>query len=361
MNFCFNAPLNSVSFGQVATHLLRGFFRNDVFPSILPIGGQVDLSSQPVDEKFKASLESGIKEFLSSHDRNKPCLKLWHLNGAIESPSKITNLLTFHELDSLTDVEKNACRSMDQIFVTSEFSKNVLNSHDIPSTKVPLAFDKFNFFKLNKKYYSDDRIVFNLCGKFEKRKHHKKTIQAWIKRFGNNKKFNLQCALYNNFISEDQNKVLFREAVGAEPPWNVQFVNFLPQNKTYNDFLNSGDIVLGMSGGEGWGLPEFHSLGIGKHAVILDAHAYQDWADEENSVLVKPSGKEEVYDGMFFNKGQDWNQGDIFTWDEEEFISACEKAVARVEQSKTNEAGLKVAKKFTIDDTIRIIKDNLAS
>ena len=93
MNFCFNAPLNSVSFGQVATHLLRGFFRNNISPSIYPIGGQVDLSSQSVDEKFKSSLEDCIKKFLALHDRNTACLKLWHLNGAIDSPSKTTNLL----------------------------------------------------------------------------------------------------------------------------------------------------------------------------------------------------------------------------------------------------------------------------
>ena len=361
MNFCFNAPLNSVSFGQVATHLLRGFFRNNISPSIYPIGGQVDLSSQSVDEKFKSSLEDCIKKFLALHDRNTACLKLWHLNGAIDSPSKTTNLLTFHELDSLTNVEKNVCRSMDRVFITSNFSKEVLKSNEIDSVLVPLAFDKFNFFNLNKKYYSDERIVFNLFGKFEKRKHHKKTIQAWIKRFGNDKKYNLQCALYNSFMSEDQNKALFRESIGPEAPWNVQFVNFLPQNKTYNDYLNSGDIILGMSGGEGWGLPEFHSLGIGKHAVILNAHSYKEWANDKNSVLVEPSGKEDVYDNIFFHKGQDWNQGQIFSWEEDEFIHACETAITRVEESRVNKEGLNIPKDFSLDKTIDVIKNNLAS
>ena len=64
----------------------------------------------------------------------------------------------------------------------------------------------------------------------------------------------------------------------------------MDKNIVYNDFLNSGDIILGMSGGEGWGLPEFHSVGMGKHAVVLNAHSYKDWADEINSVLIKESG-----------------------------------------------------------------------
>ena len=73
-------------------------------------------------------------------------------------------------------------------------------------------------------------------------------------------------------------------------------MQFMPKNAVYNDYLNSGDIVIGMSGGEGWGLPEFHSVGLGKHAVMLNATAYKEWATSENSVLLEPSGKIEVYD-----------------------------------------------------------------
>ena len=47
----------------------------------------------------------------------------------------------------------------------------------------------------------------------------------------------------------------------------------------YNDFLNSSDIVLGMSGGM-LGLPEFQSAYLGKHAVLLNVSAYKDWAKE---------------------------------------------------------------------------------
>ena len=61
-------------------------------------------------------------------------------------------------------------------------------------------------------------------------------------------------------MSEDQNKALFRESIGPEAPWNVQFVNFLPQNKTYNDYLNSGDIILGMSGEKAGGYLSFTHL-----------------------------------------------------------------------------------------------------
>jgi len=217
----------------------------------------------------------------------------------------------------------------------------------VDSVYVPLGFDKYNFKTLDKQYFEDGRIVFNLCGKFEKRKHHRKIIQTWTKKFGNNKKYYLQCAVFNSFISPEDNNKLLTEAVQGQSFFNVNFVGFMPNNELYNDFLNSAHIVIGMSGGEGWGLPEFQSIAIGKHSVMLDAHAYKGWTNENNSVLVSPNGKTDCYDGMFFQKGAEFNQGQIFEWDEDDFISACEEAIKRVENNPINEEGLKLQQEFT--------------
>jgi hypothetical protein len=103
----------------------------------------------------------------------------------------------------------------------------------------------------------------------------------------------------------------------------------MQKNVLYNDFLNSSNIVIGMSGGEGWGLPEFQSVALGKHGVILNSSGYQDWANEKNSVMVQPNGKEDSSDGVFFRKGGAFNQGNIFTFNEDEFIAGCEEAIER--------------------------------
>jgi hypothetical protein len=126
----------------------------------------------------------------------------------------------------------------------------------------------------------------------------------------------------------------------------------MPKNILYNDFLNSGNIVIGMSGAEGWGLPEFQSLGLGKHAVILNAHAYKEWANEKNSVLVEPKGKIEVYDGIFFAPNSPFNQGNIFDFPEDDFISGCEEAIKRTEADRVNKEGLKIPEDFSLDKTL---------
>ena len=133
----------------------------------------------------------------------------------------------------------------------------------------------------------------------------------------------------------------------------------MQDNELYNDFLNSADIILGMSGGEGWGLPEFQSVALGKHAVILNASGYTSWANEDNSVLVEPSGKIEAYDNMFFNKGQPWNQGNIHDFNEDVFLDACEKAIERFRDNKENEKGLELQKEFTYEKTWNLIESEL--
>ena len=105
-----------------------------------------------------------------------------------------------------------------------------------------------------------------------------------------------------------------------------------------------------MSGGEGWGLPEFQSVAIGKHAVILNATSYKEWANSENSILVNPNNKTEVYDGKFFSKGAPFNQGSIFDFSEDEFIHGCEQAISRVEKDRTNHEGQKLQDEIKYSD-----------
>ena len=131
----------------------------------------------------------------------------------------------------------------------------------------------------------------------------------------------------------------------------------MQKNSLYNDFLNSGDIIIGMSGGEGWGLPEFQSVALGKHGVILNATAYKEWATEANTTLIEPCGKIEAADGVFFKKGGAFNQGNIFAFDEDEFIEGCEKAVQRHKNTPINLEGLKLQKDFTYSKTVDAIME----
>lgn len=363
MKLAFNLPLNQVSFGQTSTLLLRTLFdrekitdnKNDIY--LFPIGN-INMESQSVTEEFKNWIREKIVNGLENYTKDVPVFKLWHLNGSMESFSKSQTLLSFYELDSPTKTEINIAKN-NNIYFSSNHTCEIFKQNGVDAKYMPLAFDSYNFFQKNKKYFNDDRIVFNLCGKFEKRKHHAKIIKSWIKKYGNNPRFSLQCAVFNPFLNEEQNKQLIMNVLEGNKPFNVNFFPMMNENSVYNDFLNSADVVIGLSGGEGFGLPEFQSVAIGKHAILMKAHVYKDWAEDDAVTWVNPSGKTPVYDGMFFHPNQPYNQGNIYDFNEEDFINACEETIKKVQLSKINKKGLELQIKFSkekfLDNVIQSI------
>ena len=352
MKIALHLPVNTTSFGHVSIQILKEIYSRNLEPSLFLIGNP-DFGSEEITEGFKDWFNSCLKRGSQSHLRKDPVFKLWHINGSLESFSDRQFLLTFHELNRLTATEINTLKNNEKVLVSSPYSVKVFRSFQLKNTSyLPLFFDSKNFKKINKKFFEDGRIVFNLGGKFENRKHHVKIIRAWIKKYSNDAKYCLQCALYNNFVSKEDNDKLINMAVEGKKYFNISFYGYMNQAPLYNDFLNSGDIMIGMSGGEGWALPEFQSVALGKHSVILNAHAYQAWANESNSVLVNPSSQIPAYDGMFFHEGQEFNQGDIFSWSEDKFIEGCEKAIARVNSNRLNTEGLKLQSEFTVQKTV---------
>ena len=54
---------------------------------------------------------------------------------------------------------------------------------------------------------------------------------------------------------------------------------------------------------------------------------------------------------MFFRKGEMYNQGTIFDFSEDDFISACDEAIKKVESNRVNEEGLKIQQDFHVSKT----------
>jgi hypothetical protein len=359
MDFALNVPVNQVSFGQVSINLLKEIFLRGFTPSLFPIGGSIDLNGQAEQlAGFPEWLSKCLEKGLSSHSRDTPIIKLWHLNGGMESFSQKQILISFYELDSPTKAELNTAKNNSLLF-SSEHSVDIFNQFGANCGFLPLPFDEYNFKEINKKYFSDDRIVFNIAGKFEKRKNHLPAIRSWVKRYGNDRKYSLQCSIYNNFLSKEKNSEIANFVTEGKRYFNVSFLPYMPSNDVYNDYLNSAHIILGMSGGEGWGLPEFHSVALGKHSIILNCSGYKSWANNLNSTLIEPDGKEEAYDGVFFKKGSPYNQGNIFKFNEDNFIEACERTVEKVKKNKINTEGQKLRKKFTTKKTMDLLLKKL--
>lgn len=352
----YNLPINSVSFGQVSTSVLRYLYDQRVSLSLFPIGN-IDFTSQSnLPKDFPSWIQESVNKAFFEHSRKDPVFKLWHLNGSLESVSDNQTLYSFYELNSPTKAELNIVKNNHKVLFSSKYTVDIFNSFGCKNVfYVPLYFDKYNFKQIDKKYYSDDRITFNLVGKLEKRKHHLKILKAWAKKFGNNQKYFLQCAIFNPFMKPEDQTRLIASALDGKAYFNIQFLNYMPNNLMYNDYLNSGNIIIGMSGGEGWGLPEFHSVALGKYGIIMDAHGYKSWANNSNSIMIQPNSKMSSEDGIFFHKNYMYNQGEFFDFSEEDFISACQIAVDKYSSNRVNLEGLKLQNEFTLEKFIKNI------
>jgi hypothetical protein len=340
----YKGPLNSLSFGNVSINLLKAMFSKGMNVAIFP-NGNIDVSAFEVDQDFKTWIESGINDRFQIFKKSDTTLQMWHLNGSENRISPKQILYTFYELDKPTNTEISLANFQDKTVFSSSQAQSLFPN----SSFSPLGFDTF-FHKTEKKYL-EGKTHFGLMGKFEKRKHTEKIIKCWIQKYGGNHNYQLTCCITNPFLKKEQMEAIISRILGGKRCENINFLPFLPKNSQVNDYLNSIDIDLGgMSGAEGWNLPSFNATCLGKWSIVLNGSSHKDWASQDNCVLVNPSGKEPAYDNMFFKEGEEFNQGNIYTFDEDEFIDAMEKAEEKC--TIINTEGEKLKHKFTYENTL---------
>ena len=353
-----NAPLNSLSFGNVSINILREMFKRGLNVSIFPIGEPDIAVFDKLDEGFVQWLNLSINSRLEGISKDTPSFKLWHLNGSESRISSKQYLYTFHELDAATPIERSLCNLQDATIFSSSFSKSLFQNSGCDNVaNIPIGFDP-DFYNNGKKYLADKK-VFGISGKLEKRKHTAKIIKLWASKYGNNMDYRLHCLVNNPFFPVEEMQAIVKGILDGENVDNVTFYNPQKTNSMMNSWLNSVDIDLsGLSGAEGWNLGAFNSTCLGKWSIVLDHTSHSDWATEENCILVKPNGKEPCYDGKFFSEGQPFNQGNINTFDDNEVLAAFEKAesLAKTENTKGVELGKQMTYDKTVDQILKLME-----
>lgn len=358
MQVIVEAPINSLSFGNVSYNILRQFWRRGIDVLFFPLGGNFDVKAfDKIDPDFKNWLDTSARTATSKLDRDIPAFKMWHLNGSqarIGGGKQI--LYTFYELDEPTQEEINIAKIQNKTIFSSSYSSNQFKDKNVDCLNIPIGFDE-DFHKTNKKYLDENIVHFGLMGKFEKRKHTDKIIKLWLSKYGNNPKYQLSVCVINPFFKQEEMNAILNNCLGNKRYSNINFLPYLETNSEVNEFLNAIDIDLtGLSGAEGWNLPAFNATCLGKWSIVLNETSHKDWADKDNSILVESNGKEECYDGRFFEKGIPYNQGNIYTWDSDIVSQAMDNSVSK--KGQINTSGEKLKEKFSYEKTVdRIITE----
>jgi hypothetical protein len=359
MNYInFSGPINSLSFGNVSYNMLKSLYAKNIKICFFPIGKSIDMSAfDKADQDFREWLTDCYDNRIRNLSPENPSIRMWHLNGSESRVGRSQSLYTFYECDKPTKEEVSLCNIQDRVFFSSSHAAEIFKLNGCENSKyIPIGFDK-DLFETGKQYLNDV-VHFGLIGKFERRKNTAKILDLWSKKYGNDKNYQLTCCVNNPFFKEDQMRSAISSALGGEEYSNINFLPFLKTNSEMNELYNAIDINLsGMSGAEGWNLPAFNSACLGKWSVVLNCTSHKDWANKDNSVIVEPSGEQEIYDGIFFNEGQQFNQGSMSTFSSEEFYKACEKAISLHDEK--NEKGVELKESFSYDNTINQILESI--
>ena len=360
----FDAPINQLSFGNVAFNFLREFYKKDVDIAIFPQGNNANFESfDKADEKLIEWIKRSAFDRYKKLDKNVPTLKLWHLNGGEQRVAPKQYLYTFYECDSPTQEEIAVVKSQEHVFFSSTESCEHFKEAGCHNVSfVPIGFDN-DFFKTGKEYLGKDVIHFGLVGKFEKRKNTELIIRTWLKKYGNNPKYQLTCLVNNPFFSpEDFQKIIFNTLDGKR--WtNINFLPWLKTNSEVNELLNAVNIDLsGCCFNEGWSLGAFNSACLGNVCVVGMKGAHVDWAIGENIVPILPIGKSSNEDGVFFRKGLPWNQGDFYNTNEQDISEAMGRAeqlyLSHPEKFDRSDLISEFSYEKTINSIIEKIKNN---
>ena len=126
MRLLVNAPINGLSFGNVSVNILRELFKKNIDLVFFPIGDKAEMDAyDKIDTDFVKYLQSATNNRYSKISKDIPSLKLWHIFGSETRYSKNQSLFTFHEVSEVTNVEKNLLKLQDNIFVSSNYTKNI--------------------------------------------------------------------------------------------------------------------------------------------------------------------------------------------------------------------------------------------
>src|SRR5690606_11627246 len=137
-----------------------------------------------------------------------------------------------------------------------------------------------HFYKTGKDYHPQGICHWFIGGKLEiLRKRHLKTIQNWIKLYANKYDHVLNLSIYNPFLNQEQHNALFAQIFKGQPkPFNINILPFTVTLSEYNETLNNADIVIDGGGSEGWSLPSFTAVALGKHAIVHNNSGIKEWA-----------------------------------------------------------------------------------
>ena len=193
------SPINQLGYGIAGLNIVKALSKVTEV-ALWTIGGKPQITNEE-----DANICRHCVQNTSCFDHNQPGLRIWHQHDMAQFAGKGKHIgFPIFELDTFNDTEKHHLKSVDKLFVCSEWAKDViqLNNIDIPVQIVPLGVD-VSIFKPVESTKQEKTIFFN-CGKWEVRKGHDILIKAFKQAFEPSDDVELWMMCQNPFNSPEE-------------------------------------------------------------------------------------------------------------------------------------------------------------
>lgn len=352
------SPCNPLGYGVVGYNVLKELYRRGYKIGYFPIGnptweGDADLPGLLKEVKANADF----------FDPKAPCLKIWHQHDLSTFVGKGQRIAyPIFELDRFNEKEMHHLSSVDHLFVTSEWAKDVVESNEIkvPCTIIPLGVDTDLFYRdvseRNSSYWTKSKTIFINVGKWEKRKGHNELCEAFSKAFKPSDNVELWMLNHNPFIGRE-NEQWKMKYISSPMGANIKIIPRLNRHDDMRKLFNQVDCGVFPSKAEGWNLEILELMACGAHIIATNYSGHTEYLNEDNSFLLQPTGKEDAHDGKwFFGQGQ-WATIDVD--DLAEKMRVVHNLKQSGELADVNENGCKTANQFSWGNTVNAIESQI--
>lgn len=335
--FNFNAPFtDKTSYGLVALN-----FATRLNCRLFPIG-------QPSGNLPKSVVEN--LQLDTEIDLTLPTVRLFHQFDlqCVGRSKKIG--YTIFELDKFNKVEKAHLKSMDEIWVCTEWAKAVIESNNIsvPTKVVPLGVDRKIFSEVD---HTPEKYIFLSAGKWEVRKSQDEIVAAFNAAFNTSDNVELWLSMHNGFMPQDFMHAKKAEYLGTRMGPKIKFVGPFDSQAGIARIMRMVSCGVFPSKAEGWGLETLEMMACGKPVIVTNYAGHTEFCNESNSILLQPHNETiPAYDGKWFFKQGNWCGFNI-----DDLIESMRQQYKLGNVINSN--GIETSKKFSWESAAQTIED----
>ncbi len=351
------APINQLGYGIVSLNIVKALSKITKV-SLFPIGSPSDIKDEDIPI-IKQALENA-----QFPDFEAPCVRVWHQHDMSQFVGKGQHIaFPFFELNEFSNREKYHLNSVDKIFVSSKWAKNVclsqLSQPEDNILVVPLGVDS-SIFKPASEISSNKKTVFFNCGKWEKRKGHDILPIIFDRAFDIDDNVELWMMNDNPFLDQRASEKWKSHYTDSKNGHKIKFIDRAKTQEEVYNIMTQVDCGIFPSRAEGWNLELLEVMSCGKQVITTNYSAHTEFCNDQNSYLVEITSNEPAEDGVWFD-------GKIGSWakiDEDQILEFV-KHVRKVHQLKQeneltiNTSGINTSSEFNWNALAQRIMSNV--